>query len=357
MPTVFPPPPILRRIKFMIKLIWMNNFVRIYLFIRRLYRYGYYQHRPTFTLSVPQSKLPSFWSPATVDVHLPSSYSGNDRGSKRYPLILDIHGGGFNIGHPVLDSQFSRYISDKADCIVIALAYRHTPWIKWPTPVNELTALVTAILDEPRVSHMIDSSKVAIGGFSAGGNLATVLSIQPTLKSRIQTIIPFYPVLDFTTTTAAKIATRPPNSPPDLLRDMGDRFSWGYIPLGTIRENPNLSPLFAEAEDLPENAYLVGAEYDMLNIDAKNFYQKFGAKKKNWVYDEIKTVLHGFTHQSVARMDPKENKRLDGITFALYDRVAEWLTEKVWDTDGGEGQMPTPEQSKDDQLGDDIVIL
>ncbi|KAJ6264459.1 hypothetical protein Dda_0605 [Drechslerella dactyloides] len=357
MPTVFPPPPLMRRIKFLIRLIWMNNFVRVYLFFRRIYRYGYYEHRPTFTLTVPQSKLPSFWSPATVEVYLPPSYSSNSSSSKRYPLVFDIHGGGFNIGHPVLDSQFSRHISNKADCIVVALAYRKTPWVQWPTQVHELTALVAAVLDDPRITHMIDSSKVAIGGFSAGGNLSTVLSIQPALKSRIQTIIPFYPALDFTMTTAAKIATRPPNSPPDVLRHMGDRFSWGYIPLGTVRENPNLSPLFARAEDLPEYAYLVGAEYDMLNADARNFYNKFSAGKKNWVYDEIKTVLHGFTHQSVARMDPAENKRLDEITFALYDRVAEWLTEKVWGTEGGEGQTPTPERGTDDQLGDDIVVL
>ncbi|KAK6496665.1 hypothetical protein TWF481_001655 [Arthrobotrys musiformis] len=356
MPTVFPPPPLLKRIQFVLKLLWMNNFVRFYLFVRRLYRVGYYKDPPTFTLTIPQHKLPSYWTPSTIEVYLPSSYPSSassstvPKSSERYPLFFTIHGGGFNVGHPVLDSEFNRYISDSASCIVIALAYRKTPYNRWPVQLHDLTALVVEVLKDERISHIYDSSKVAIGGFSAGGNLSTAISIQPELKGKIQTIVPIYPVLDFTMTTQEKLSHRPKDAPPDVLRNMGDFFSYGYIPRGTDRENPSLSPLFAKAEDLPENIYLVGCEYDMLNIDAKKFYEKFGKVKKNLVFDEVKDVRHGFTHQSVERMNSKANERLTKITFELYDRLAVWLAD-VW-----EGEKKGGEAENLD-LGDDIVIV
>ncbi|KAK6522624.1 hypothetical protein TWF281_002061 [Arthrobotrys megalospora] len=361
MPTVFPPPPLHRRIQFYLKLLWMNNFVRFYLFVRRLYRFGYYKDLPTFNLTIPQDRLPSYWSPSTVEVYLPKSYPTSTSStiptssSKRYPLLISIHGGGFNVGHPVLDSEFNRYISDAASCIVVALAYRKTPYTRWPVQVHDLTALVVEILKDERISHFYDPSKVAIGGFSAGGNLSTALSIQPELRGKIQTIFPIYPVLDFTMTTKEKLASRPKNAPPDVLRTMGDFFSFGYIPRGTDRENPSLSPLFAKAEDLPENIYLVGCEYDMLNIDAKKFYQKFGKVKKNIVYEEVKDVRHGFTHQSIERMDPKAHERLSKITFEVYDRLAVWLTD-IWGNEKKAVEAPVEERGGS-ELGDDIVIL
>ncbi|RVD86830.1 uncharacterized protein DFL_005086 [Arthrobotrys flagrans] len=362
MPTVFPPPPLLKRVRFFLSLLWMNNFVRFYLFVRRLYRVGYYKDPPSFTLTIPQHKLPSYWVPSTVEVYLPKSYPTSTSSStiptsssKRYPLFFTIHGGGFNVGHPVLDSEFNRYISDAASCIVIALAYRKTPYSRWPVQVRDLTVLVVEVLKDERISHIYDPSKVAIGGFSAGGNLSTAVSIQPELKNKIQTIVPVYPVLDFTVTTQEKLALRPKNAPPDVLRKMGDFFSFGYVPLGTDRENPSLSPLFAKAEDLPENIYLVGCEYDMLNIDSKRFYEKFGKVKKNMVFDEVKDVRHGFTHQSVERMDSKVNVKLSKITFELYDRLAVWLT-AVWENEKKEVEASIGERG-DGELGDDIVIL
>ncbi|KAF3079665.1 hypothetical protein TWF569_007418 [Orbilia oligospora] len=360
MPTVFPPPPLLKRIQFLLNLLWMHNFVRFYLFVRRLYRVGYYKDAPTFTLTVPQHKLPSYWVPSTAEVYLPKSYPTSTSSStilaptNRFPLFFTIHGGGFNVGHPVLDSEFNRYISDAASCIVVALAYRKTPYSRWPVQVQDLTALVVELLKDERISHIYDPSKVAVGGFSAGGNLSTALSIQPELKGKIQTIVPVYPVLDFTMTTQEKLGLRPKDAPPDVLRNMGDFFSFGYVPRGTDRENPSLSPLFAKAEDLPENIYLVGCEYDMLNIDSRKFYEKFGKVKKNLVFDEVKGVRHGFTHQSVERMDSKANERLSKITFELYDRIAVWLTD-LW-TEKKVIYVPF-EETGNGELEDDIVIL
>ncbi|EPS41693.1 hypothetical protein H072_4409 [Dactylellina haptotyla CBS 200.50] len=364
MPTVFPPPPVLTRLKYLLRLLWMNNFVKFYLFLRRLHRVGYYKDKPTLTLSVPQRLLPSYWSPSALEIYLPKSYpshtsSATSQPTKRLPLLIDIHGGGWCVGHPVLDSQFNRYLSDATNCIVVALAYRKSPYVQWPTQVRELTALVTALLQDDRITHLYDPSRVAIAGFSAGGNLSTVLAIQPEFQHKIQTIVPIYPIMDFTQTTEAKLATRPAHAPPDVLRHMGNWFSYGYIPLGTDREDPNLSPLFAKPESLPENIYLVGCEYDMLNADAIKFYDKFKDVKKNMVYEEIKTVKHGFTHQSIPRMDPKENERLDRITFALYDRIAVWLL-KIWGEEKElvEEQEDTPaKETGDGELGDDIVIV
>ncbi|KAK6340495.1 hypothetical protein TWF696_008821 [Orbilia brochopaga] len=351
MPCITPQPPLLVRIIYWLKLIWMNNSVKLYLFLRRIYRYGYYVNRPTFTHTVSQRTLPSYWSPSTVEVYLPPYKSPS---SKKCPLLFDIHGGGFALGHPTLDSQFNRYISNAASCIVVALPYRKGPLLRWPVQIKELTALVEVVLQDVRISHLYDPERVAAAGFSAGGNLATVLAIQPSLKGRIQSIVPIYPVLDWTITPADKLAMRPSQVPADVLRETADIFTFGYIPAGQDREHPNLSPLYADPEDLPENIYLVGCEYDMLNIDCINFYRKFGKLKRNVVYKEIKGAKHGFTHQNASRIDIWENKRLDKLTVDLYGGIAEWLGD-IW---GEEKKTPhTPDVEKEGGFGDHIILL
>lgn len=112
----------------------------------------------------------------------------------------------------------------------------------------------------------IDVTKVAIGGFSASGNLAFAACQTEELRGKISAVLGFYPVLDMTENIETKEARRPKGKdvPKDEVGWSAEFLDWGCVPQGQDRRDPLLSPRFAEVGGLPSNIYLVGAECDML---------------------------------------------------------------------------------------------
>jgi len=79
----------------------------------------------------------------------------------------------------------------------------------------------------------------------------------------VQTIVPVYPVLNFTVPVDIKLASRPDTAGVDALQNLAAMFDNGYIHYKQDRSHPLISPYYAEAKDLPENIYIIGAEYDV----------------------------------------------------------------------------------------------
>jgi hypothetical protein len=106
----------------------------------------------------------------TNRVYIPRSYKV---GGLTVPLYLHIHGG-FAWGSPVVDDGFCSNFSNKNNIVVVSFDYPKSPSHRFPTAVQALTDLVNVVLDDD--SLPIDTSKVAIGGFSAGANLACAVT-------------------------------------------------------------------------------------------------------------------------------------------------------------------------------------
>ena len=160
---------------------------------------------PTFTKAYPVQ-------PALNNrVFIPKSYKTNDV----LPLYIDIHGGGFAICSPVVDDPFCTHFSNTNKVIVVSLDYPKAPTHKYPAAVEALNDLVKAVLDDETLPY--DKKKVAIGGFSAGANLALAVS-QKEVREKIGGVIAFYSPTDFVTKGPEKIKTRPAGAPPDPLK-------------------------------------------------------------------------------------------------------------------------------------------
>ena len=92
------------------------------------------------------------------------------------PVLIYYHGGGWVIGD--LDSHDSvcRVFANSARCCVVSVHYRLAPEHRFPAAVDD-SAAATRWLIEHAASLKIDPRRVAVGGDSAGGNLAAVMAI------------------------------------------------------------------------------------------------------------------------------------------------------------------------------------
>ncbi|KAF5638929.1 triacylglycerol lipase [Fusarium sp. NRRL 25303] len=213
-----------------------------------------------------------------VRIFLPSSYEAGS--SKPLPTLFTIHGGGFCIGSSQDDDAWNRSFSDTHSVLVIALNYSKAPAAPFPTGLDDLVSLYHAVLDDESLPiDKANGGRVAICGFSAGGNLSLGLS-QRLFQSdhctcRPRAAISVYGALDLSRSPEAKISTRqyktdaslgsPRTSARDLLLNMAPLFDWSYLPDGQDLRDPLVSPgPCADPDDLPAHVFIIASELDML---------------------------------------------------------------------------------------------
>ena len=292
------------------------------------------------------------------------------------PTVFMIHGGGFTLGSPHDDDRWNKRFAEMHNVLVIELNYRKAPWYPFPTALRDIEALALATSDDE--SLPIDKDRVAIGGFSAGGNLTLALSSLASVleKVRPRATLALYPVVDFTVPLQEKLASRyykpslgagkrGENS--DFLAAMGPFFDWSYIPVGQDLSDPLLSPFFGDRSRLPPHLFVLGAELDQLGhedwrlacklagrdvpatttkvgqekpaeqegliLDDERFsfehVEEGGEKSVRWLL--IPDQIHGFDilpprmHGSPEALDDAHAK-----TLAYQKVLGEWLFDVAW---------------------------
>ena len=95
---------------------------------------------------------------------------------EKLPVLVWYHGGGYVIGDLDTHDWACRALANEAECIVVAVDYRLAPEHKFPAAVEDCYAALKWVANNAPEIHA-DTSRIAVGGDSAGGNLATVVSI------------------------------------------------------------------------------------------------------------------------------------------------------------------------------------
>lgn len=140
--------------------------------------------------------------------------------------------------------------------MVASVNYRKAPTHPFPTYVHdcaEITRAVLADLDLP-----VDYSNVSIGGFSAGGNPALAIAQLPEIRDKVRSLVPIYPVVDFTGKYKGPVRDGP-DGKPDVLKDMAPVFNWAYITSDQDKSDSLLGPICATREQLPHRVFFIGA--------------------------------------------------------------------------------------------------
>lgn len=92
------------------------------------------------------------------------------------PVLVWYHGGGFVIGSLETHDTACRRLARLADCMVVAVDYRLAPEWKFPAAVDDSFAALQWVATNATAIGA-DPARVAVGGDSAGGNLATVCAL------------------------------------------------------------------------------------------------------------------------------------------------------------------------------------
>jgi acetyl esterase len=164
------------------------------------------QPQPEDVAESRDTVVPGPLGPIGVRLYRPVGTAASDV----LPTLIWYHGGGWLLGD--LDSHDvpCRRFANAARCRVIAVDYRMAPEHVFPAAVDDCAAVTKFVFDNA-ASLGVDSSKVAVGGDSAGGNLAAVMA----LMSRDGTLPPvafqllIYPATDMTMTTVSSTTIGP----------------------------------------------------------------------------------------------------------------------------------------------------
>jgi acetyl esterase/lipase len=186
-------------------------------------------------------------------------------------LLVYFHGGGFTVGSRVSHDPVARYLASHASVRVLSVEYRRAPEHPFPTPVQDAIAAFE-YAHRKATDLGADPDRIAVGGDSAGGNLATVTAQQAVRRGGA---VPAFQLLMYPPTD---LSTRRPSR--DLFAECSTfterNLQWvmaNYIPAGTDLRDPRLSPLHGDVTDLPP-AYIASAGFDPLRDEGEEYADK-----------------------------------------------------------------------------------
>jgi acetyl esterase len=211
-----------------------------------------------------------------------------------YPALVYYHGGGWVVGNLDSHDNVCRALTNLANCVTISVDYRLAPEHKFPAAVVDSYAAVQYVYDHPE-SFQIDSNKIAVGGDSAGGNLAAVIT---NLAKDKGTPSICYQLLLYPSTNVGGEPTVSMKENAEgyfLTKGMMEWFRDCYLNSEEDdKKNPLLSPiLYEDLKELPP-ALVVTAEYDPLRDEGEAYAKKLadaGVEVESIRYDG---AIHGF---------------------------------------------------------------
>jgi acetyl esterase len=227
------------------------------------------------------------------DIPLRLYRPAGSRATDALPVLVYYHGGGWVIGDLETHDTLCRELANGAGCAVVAVDYRMGPEHRFPAAVDDALA-ATRWVQANAASLGLDGSRLAVGGDSAGGNLAAVVALSARDQGgpaiALQLLI--YPATD---QRHDVYPARAANGRGYLLEKATmDWFHDHYIPDPKQDLDWRASPiLHADHRNLPP-AFVLTAGYDPLRDEGVAYAQKLSESGNRATLVSFERQIHGF---------------------------------------------------------------
>ena len=239
-------------------------------------------------------------------------------GTAPFPVLVYFHGGGWVIGNLDTHDGICRSLANRVGCLVVSVDYRLAPEHPFPAAPEDCYA-ATRWLAEHAGSLGGDKGRIAVGGDSAGGNLAAVVALMARdrggPKLAFQLLV--YPATD----TDFETRSYRENSEGYFLTRADMVWFWNhYAPRDEDRRNPYAAPLRAASlRGLPP-ALVITAEFDPLCDDGNAYAARLREDGVPVRLSQQDGLIHGF-FQMGAVID-RGRASVDEASRALKDALA-----------------------------------
>lgn len=198
-----------------------------------------------------------------------------------WPLVLWMHGGAFAAGNIDSDNDLCSMMCRDAGCVVLNIDYRLAPEHPFPAGLDDCVDTLKWCAGTTGVEYLnVDRTKIVIGGVSAGGNLAAVLSliaVELSIPILLQLLV--VPVIDNTANLKTSWQLHP--HAPWLTPARMLFYRNLYLPDSSCASEWKASPIVAPPElvaRLPKT-WIAVADQDVLSVEGTmyaNLLQQHG---------------------------------------------------------------------------------
>lgn len=229
------------------------------------------------------------------------------------PALVFAHGGGWCLGSLDAWDRACRLLADSTQLVVFSVDYRLAPEFKFPIPLTDFFCAFRHIYHNA-LTLGIDPNRIAVGGDSAGANLAAVTCLLAKQHPEIQIShqLLFYPALDATM-----------NSPSytTYAEDFGlttatMAYCWDqYLNNESERNDERANPLLAKSlQGLPA-ATIFACEYDPVRDDAERYAERLKNAGIDVKLHLLTGMIHGAIHMNA--ITPEARKIYQKIELAI----------------------------------------
>lgn len=208
------------------------------------------------------------------------------------PCLVYFHGGGWVLGNCDTHDTICRWIANLAQGVVVSVDYRLAPENPFPAAIEDGMAAIRDVTAQAK-TYGIDPGAIAVGGDSAGGNIAAVMAllarngVLPPLAFQML----FYPVTDLSASQESYTSRAEGYG----LTTAAMRWYHGlYLADPAQAEDWRVSPLRAPSLANVAAAFVLTAGYDPLHDEARDYAVRLRAEGVPVQLDENPGQIHGF---------------------------------------------------------------
>lgn len=231
------------------------------------------------------------------------------------PALVFYHGGGYAAGSLKSHDTPCQHLAADGHCTVIAVDYRLAPEHPFPVPVNDGIQAFRYIAAHS-TKYGIDPTRLAVGGDSAGGNLAAVVAQQTKNDAnppKLQLL--WVPWVDMSTERQSYQLFA---SGLFLERAKMRWYTELYLPKNSDRKDPKISPIYGDLADVAPAVILV-AGFDPLRDEGIAYAKKLKAAGVDTTLKVYTSLPHPFLNLAGQIEDAKV--AFTEATRALQERL------------------------------------